>query len=170
MERQVLRVGLITKGDCMDCQQNKSIKGGNSVEEEKELTPFQKTQIYLEYYREMVRYSEEAVSEVSQVSDIQKYNISAEKAFLQSIRECRAETIILLEHINKALESLKEDAEAAGEGYKYDALAAVYIEGRTYEDIVRETGCGKNSPKKWCRVMTERLSIKIFGAKAIENR
>lgn len=38
-----------------------------------------------------------------------------------------------------------------------------------YEDIVRETGCGKNSPKKWCRSMTERLSIKLFGAKAIEN-
>ena len=32
-----------------------------------------------------------------------------------------------------------------------------------------ETGCGKNSPKKWCRSMTERLSIKLFGAKAIEN-
>ncbi len=140
------------------------------MDEEKELTPFQKTQIYLEYYREMVRYAEEAVSEVSQVSNIQKYNISAEKAFLQSIRECRAETIILLEHINKALESLKRDAEATGEGYKYDALAAVYVEGKTYEDIVRETGCGKNSPKKWCRVMTERLSIKIFGAKAIENK
>ncbi len=69
----------------------------------------------------------------------------------------------------KALASLKEDAEAAGEGYKYDALEAVYIKGKTYEDIVRETGCGRNSPKKWCRVMIQRLSIKLFGAKAIEN-
>ena len=163
-------VGLITREKCTDYQQGEKVKGGNSVDEEKELTPFQKTQIYLEYYREMVRYAEEAVSEVSQVSNIQKYNISAEKAFLQSIRECRAETIILLEHINKALESLKRDAAETGEGYKYDALAAVYVEGKTYEDIVRETGCGKNSPKKWCRVMTERLSIKIFGAKAIENK
>lgn len=88
---------------------------------------------------------------------------------LQSIRECKAETVILFEHMKKALASLKEDAEAAGEGYKYDALEAVYIKGKSYEDIVRETGCGKNSPKKWCRSMTERLSIKLFGAKAIEN-
>lgn len=140
------------------------------MEQEKELTAVQKTQIYLENYREMVRYAAEAVSEVSQVQDISKYNISAEKAFLQSIRECRAETIIMLEHLNKALRSLKEDAEAAGEGYKYDALEAVYVRGESYEDIVRATGCGRNSPKKWCRVMTERLSIKLFGAKAIENR
>lgn len=58
---------------------------------------------------------------------------------------------------------------AAGEGYKYDTLEAVYIKGMSYEDIVRETGCGRNSPKKWCRVMIQRLSIKLFGAKAIEN-
>ncbi len=31
--------------------------------------------------------------------------------------------------MKKALASLKEDAEAAGEGYKYDALEAVYIKG-----------------------------------------
>lgn len=117
----------------------------------------------------MERYINEAVSETSQVPDIGKYNISAEKAFLQSVRECRAETVILFEHLKKALASLKEDAEAAGEGYKYDALEAVYIKGMSYEDIVRETGCGRNSPKKWCRVMIQRLSIKLFGAKAIEN-
>ena len=159
------------------------------METEKEMTAIQKTQVYLENYREIERYIEEmmdgqkvvkvfcheeesikdAISEVSQIDDVSRYNISAEKAFLQSIRECKAETVILFEHMKKALASLKEDAEAAGEGYKYDALEAVYIKGKSYEDIVRETGCGKNSPKKWCRSMTERLSIKLFGAKAIEN-
>ena len=138
------------------------------MKEEKEQTVIDKTLLYLENYREMERYIKDAVSETSQVP-IGKYNISAEKAFLQSIRECKTETIILFEHLKKALASLKEDAEAAGEGYKYDALEAVYIKGKTYEDIVRETGCGRNSPKKWCRVMIQRLSIKLFGAKAIEN-
>ena len=139
------------------------------METEKEMTAIQKTQVYLENYREIERYIKDAISEVSQIDDVSRYNISAEKAFLQSIRECKAETVILFEHMKKALASLKEDAEAAGEGYKYDALEAVYIKGKSYEDIVRETGCVKNSPKKWCRPMTERLSIKLFGAKAIEN-
>ena len=131
------------------------------MKEEKEQTVIEKTLLYLENYREMERYINEAVSETSQVPDIGKYNISAEKAFLQSVRECRAETVILFEHLKQALASLKEDAEAAVE--------AVYIKGMSYEDIVRETGCGRNSPKKWCRVMIQRLSIKLFGAKAIEN-
>ena len=139
------------------------------METEKEMTAIQKTQVYLENYREIERYIKDAISEVSQIDDVSRYNISAEKAFLQSIRECKAETVILFEHMKKALASLKEDAEAAGEGYKYDALEAVYIKGKSYEDIVRETGCGKNSPKKWCKVMIQRLSIKLFGAKAIEN-
>ena len=139
------------------------------METEKEMTAIQKTQVYLENYREIEQYIKDAISEVSQIDDVSRYNISAEKAFLQSIRECKAETVILFEHMKKALASLKEDAEAAGEGYKYDALEAVYIKGKTYEDIVRETGCGRNSPKKWCKVMIQRLSIKLFGAKAIEN-
>ena len=139
------------------------------MEIEKEMTAIQKTQVYLENYREIERYIKDAISEVSQIDDVSRYNISAEKAFLQSIRECKAETVILFEHMKKALASLKEDAEAAGEGHKYDALEAVYIKGKTYEDIVRETGCGRNSPKKWCKVMIQRLSIKLFGAKAIEN-
>ena len=139
------------------------------MKEEKEQTIIQKTQMYLENYREMERYIAEAVSEASQVEDMNRYNISAEKAYLQTVRECRAETIIMFEHLKKALESLKEDAVAAGEGYKYDALEDVYVKGKSYEEIVRETGCGKNSPKKWCKAMTERLSIKLFGAKAIEK-
>ena len=67
---------------------------------------------------------------------------------MQTVRECRAETIILFEHIKKALESLKKDAEATGEGYKYDALEAVYIKGKTYEDIVRETRMRKEFTKE----------------------
>lgn len=45
----------------------------------------------------------------------------------------------------------------------------VYIKGMTYEEIVRETGCGKNSPKKWCKAMIPRLAIKLFGVKALDN-
>lgn len=139
------------------------------MEKEKEQTVIEKTLTYLENYREMERYIREAVSETSQIPDIGNYNISAERAYLQSVRECRTETLILFEHIKKALESLKKDAEATGEGYKYDALEAVYIKGKTYEDVARETGCGKNSPKKWCKTMIARLSIKLFGAKALDN-
>lgn len=139
------------------------------MEKQAEQTIIEKTYIYLENYNEMQRYINEAVSEVSQVECADIYNISAERAFLKSVRECRAETIILFEHVNIALAALKKDAEAAGEGYKYDALEMHYVEGKTFEYIVRVTNCGKNSPKKWCKCMAEQLTIKLFGAKAIEN-
>lgn len=131
-------------------------------------TPTELTLIYLENYRELQRYVKEAVSEPVQIG-ADRYNISAERAYLRSIRECRAETVILLEHIDKAMKSLKEDVEASGEGYKYDVLEAVYIQGKTYAEVARDTGCGKNSPKKWCRAMIPKLTIKLFGAKALDN-
>lgn len=135
---------------------------------EKATTAIEQTMVYLENYRELKRYVKEAVSESEQI-DTREYNISAEKAYLKSIRECRAETVILLEHIDRAMRSLEVDAIAKGEGYKYDVLKDVYINGKTYADIAREIGCGKNSPKKWCRAMIPKLTIKLFGAKALEN-
>ena len=139
------------------------------MDKERDQGVIKKTYLYLENYREMERYIKDAVSEVSQIPDIDKYNISAERAFLRSIRECRAETIILFEHLKKALASLKEDAEAAGEGYKYDAIEMLYVKGMTYEEIAREMGCGKNSPKRWCKAMIPKLALKLFGVKAFEN-
>ena len=56
------------------------------MKDEKEQTVIDKTLIYLENYREMERYIREAVSETSQIPDIGKYNISAENAFLQTVK------------------------------------------------------------------------------------
>lgn len=137
--------------------------------EQTDMTTIDKTYLYLENYNEMQRYIREAVSEVSQVENADLYNISAERAFLKSIRECRAETIILFEHINKSLDALEKEAEAAGEEYKFDALRMKYIEGSTYEDIRNKWNCGKNAPKAWCKTMVDRLSVKLFGAKAIDK-
>ena len=131
-----------------------------------DLNAIQQTQIYLDNYRELKRYITSAVSEASQIKS-NVYNISAEKAFLQTIRECRTETIILYEHINRALESLREDTKISGEEYKFHALEQVYVNGKHYEDVVKEMNCGKNAPKRWCEKMIERLAIKIFGAKAL---
>lgn len=139
------------------------------MSEEQKQTTLDKTTLYLENYREMQRYVENAISEASQIEDATKYNISAENAYLQTVRECRTETIILLEHINKAMELLKEEATNQGEKYKYDAFEAVYIHGKTYEDVAKELECGRNSPKRWCRIMMARLSVKLFGVKAFED-
>lgn len=137
--------------------------------EQAETTVIDRTYLYLENYNELKRYISEAVSEVAQVSGAELYNMSAEKAFLKTIRECKAETIILFEHINKSLEALQQETSAAGEEYKFDALRMKYIEGKTYEDIRNKWYCGKNAPKAWCKTMAERLAIKLFGAKAIDK-
>lgn len=140
------------------------------MKDEKEQTVIEKTYMYLENYKKIERYIKDAVSEASQITEMDIYSISAEQAFLKSIRECKAETVILYEHIKRALELVKEDAVAAGEEYKYDALEMIYIKGLSYEEVAKRYGCGKNSPKRWCKSMVQNLSIRLFGARALEER
>lgn len=49
------------------------------METEKEMTAIQKTQVYLENYREIERYIKDAISEVSQIDDVSRYNIRQRK-------------------------------------------------------------------------------------------
>ena len=71
------------------------------MKEEKEQTVIDKTLLYLENYREMERYIKEAVSETSQVPDIGKYNISAERALESAVQRrsfCSSISNRLLHH------------------------------------------------------------------------
>ena len=100
--------------------------------EQTEATAIERTYLYLDNYNEMQRYIKEAVSEATQVEETDVYNISAERAFLKSIRECRTETIILFEHINKSLDALRKEAEAAGEGCHTRISESVIAAGRMH--------------------------------------
>lgn len=122
---------------------------------------------YLENYKEMECYLKEAISEGKQIADIDMYNISAESAYLGSIRDCKAETVILHAHITKALDLLEKEAVERKEEYKYRAMIMRCIDGKTFEEIQEELQCGKGTPQKWCAAMIRRLAIKLFGAKAI---
>ena len=64
-------------------------QGGAEIMEQTEATAIERTYLYLDNYNEMQRYIKEAVSEATQVEETDVYNISAERAFLKSIRECR---------------------------------------------------------------------------------
>lgn len=122
---------------------------------------------YLTNYKEMESYLKEAISEGKQVTDMNIYNISAESAYLGSIRDCKAETVILHAHITKALDLLQKEAIERNEEYKYKAMIMRCIEGKTFEEIQEELQCGKGTPQKWCAAMIRRLAVKLFGAKAI---
>lgn len=122
---------------------------------------------YLTNYKEMESYLKEAISEGKQVTDMNIYNISAESAYLGSIRDCKAETVILHAHITKALDLLQKEAIERNEEYKYKAMIMRCIDGKTFEEIQEELQCGKGTPQKWCAAMIRRLAVKLFGAKAI---
>lgn len=122
---------------------------------------------YLTNYKEMESYLKEAISEGKQVTDMNIYNISAESAYLGSIRDCKAETVILHAHITKALDLLQKEAIERNEEYKYKAMIMRCIEGKTFEEIQEELQCGKGTPQKWCAAMIRRFAVKLFGAKAI---
>lgn len=77
------------------------------------------------------------------------------------------DTLLVVMNIDRAMQELKEQSRKKGIGYKFDAFEMHYIQHMAYEDIADALNCGKNSPANWSKQVMRKLSIKLFGAKAV---
>lgn len=77
------------------------------------------------------------------------------------------DTMLVVMNIDRAVQELKEQSRQKGIGYKFDAFEMHYMQHMAYEDIADVLNCGKNSPANWSKQVMRKLSIKLFGAKAV---
>lgn len=77
------------------------------------------------------------------------------------------DTLLIVMNIDRAMQELKEQSRQKGIGYKFDAFEMHYMKNMAYEDIADVLNCGKNSPANWSKQVMRKLSIKLFGAKAV---
>ena len=77
------------------------------------------------------------------------------------------DTRLIVMNIDRAMQELKEQSRQKGIGYKFDAFEMHYMQHMAYEDIADVLNCGKNSPANWSKQVMRKLSIKLFGAKAV---
>lgn len=128
------------------------------------------TRVLMETYRDMRRYIETAISESEELTDEEFLPLkTAEGAHLESVRRTKLRTALMISNIDRAMNELKAEQEAAGAGYKYRAFAMHYIDGKSFEAIADEMNTGKNTPARWSKDMLRRMSIKLFGVDGIDK-
>lgn len=127
------------------------------------------TRMLMEGYREMKKHIENAISEIEELEK-EEYAVFAEtNRHLESIRQSKVRTAMMIANIDRAMEELRQDMEENGTSYKYEALKMHYIDGISFEDISEMLNCGKNTPSRWIKDMIKRLSVKIFGIDGIDR-
>ena len=129
-------------------------------------------------YRDAVFHRDNAVSEAAQLQQQGELTEEQQTTYLRSIRRTRFKTILMLDHIDKAVEEIERRREAAGRGVEYKAFEMYFMQGREveykafelyfmqgldYVDIAEELNTGKNTPRRWISGIINELSVLLWG-------
>lgn len=127
------------------------------------------TRLLLKKYNELVNNIENSIDRVNQLEDslINYDDIDEDELYIKSIKRSKIKTLIMIAHIDKAMETLKENQIKKGTIEKYEILEEFYLKGVKYDDIVQLHYCGVNTPRRWISEMVDDLSVLLFGIDGI---
>lgn len=126
------------------------------------------TKLLLKNYQTFKKYAETAVGhEEPEEVDIRELILNGED-LVRSIRQTTSRTLIMIKHMDKAMDALKyiceqEEKEQLPTGKHYEILKMRFIEGRAISEIADEYHLNVRSVYKAIDAGAERLSVMLFG-------
>lgn len=131
-----------------------------AAEKEAKSRKYHNTFMLMKAYRDAAFHVENAVSEAEQI----KAAAGAEtQTYLRSVRKTKFKTMIMLAHIDRTLDEIKQRREEAGRGAEYAAFDMYFMQGMTYEEIAEALNAGKNTPRRWISAIINELSVLLWG-------
>ena len=126
---------------------------------------FHNTRLLLKHYNDLKSHVDKAIDEFktleADLSDIG--DIERDELYILSIKRSKSKTLIMIAHIDMAMDTLKRKQYKLCSAEKYQALHKYYIQEKTYEDIAVELNCGVVTARRWVNEMLNELSVYIFG-------
>lgn len=120
------------------------------------------TKLLMKHYNSLKLHADNAVYRVEDLKEMDEY-ADEDRVYIASIMRSRLRTMIMVSHIEMALEELRDKKIKEGRYEQYRALELYYIEKHSCEEIEEDLNCGKNTPARWINSSMRDLSILLFG-------
>jgi hypothetical protein len=124
------------------------------------------TKLLLKNYEKIKSSVEEAISEANQLES-QSYS-DEDDVYIASIRRSKLKSLIVIAHIDRALELAKEEYEQKEMLYKYTAFYECLMNNVTCEKEAEELETSTVTIRRWITEVTKEISIRIFGVDGLE--
>lgn len=133
--------------------------------EEKRKKVFHNTRLLLKHYNDLVSHVSNAIDDVNKLEqDLEALGeLDRDELYILSIKKSKSKTLIMIAHIDMAMEILKKKQYKLCSPEKYKALELFYLEEKTYEEIAEELSCSPITSRRWINEMVNELSIHLFG-------
>lgn len=126
---------------------------------------FHNTKLLLSHYNDLKDHVQNAIDDVNQLEAglLDLGDLERDELYILSIKRSKAKTLIMIAHIDMAMETLKQKQIKLCSIEKYNTLKMYFIDEMTYEEIQDKLSCGVNTPRRWVNEMINELSILLFG-------
>lgn len=126
---------------------------------------FHNTKLLLKHYNDLRQHVENAIDDVRRLeTDLEELGgLEKDELYILSIKRSKSKTLIMIAHIDMAMEVLRQKQIKLCSLEKYETLRMFYIDEVSYEEIVKHFNCGVNTPRRWINDMINELSILLFG-------
>ena len=131
-------------------------------EKDKKRDKYHNTFMLLKCYQDAVFHVENAISDGTQLA-LAGMTDEQQRTYLESVRRSRFKTMIMTEHIDKAVEEMERRRKAAGREVEYKAFEMYFMQGMDYAQIAEELETGKNTPRRWVTAIINELSVLLWG-------
>ena len=133
--------------------------------EEQRKKVFHNTRLLLSHYNDLKSHVENAIDDATKLEEglSELGDIDRDELYILSIKRSKSKTLIMIAHIDMALEILRRKQIKLCATEKYEALKMFYLDDIPYDEIVKYFNCGVNTPRRWMNDMINELSILLFG-------
>lgn len=135
---------------------------------EKKKKALHNTKMLLKNYKKIKSSIENSISEKNQLEQDYFVSDSEEEVYINSIRKNKLKSVIIICHIDKALDITKSECIRKGTPEKYDAFVSCFIENMNYEEAAEQYFTSKQSISRWVNDVTRAISIQLFGLEGLE--
>jgi hypothetical protein len=146
-----------------------AIKAIKEYDKEKKLEErrkvFHNTKLLLTHYNDLKQHVENAIADITQLESdlIELGDIERDELYILSIKRSKSKTLIMIAHIDMALDILKEKQIKLCSLEKYEALKEVCINKITHEEMATKLYCNERTIRRWINEMVNELGILLFG-------
>lgn len=134
---------------------------------EKKRKALHNTKMLLKNYDKIKSSIEEAISEESQLNESLQYDADDE-VYINSIRKSKLKSLIIIAHIDRALEVVQEEYKQKESPEKYEVFIKCYMQRVNYDDAAKEYFSSKTSISRWVNEVTKEVSIQLFGIDGVD--
>lgn len=126
---------------------------------------FHNTKLLLKHYNDLKTHVDKAIYDINSLEwDLEEIGeLERDELYILSIRRSKSKTLIMIAHIDMAMEQLKKKQYHLCTIEKYQALESYYFNEETYENIAEKLNCGVITVRRWVNEMINELSILLFG-------